>query len=442
MSLASPLAVLRGAGYAPRALDVAVEPLPDEAVARARFVAISVPMHTAMRLGVRVAERVRAVNPQAHICFYGLYALLNADHLLQHHADSVLGGEYEPALLALVQALERGDAEAVARIGGRGNEGARPHLAKFRWAVPERRGLPPLERYARFRYNGLTTLAGYTETSRGCLHTCRHCPITPVYQGRFFVVPREIVLADIRQQVAQGARHITFGDPDFFNGPRHAMAIVRQMHREFPHLTFDVTAKIEHILEFRRYLPELRELGCAFIVSAVESLNDVVLEKLQKGHTRADVLQALAILDEVGIPLRPSFLPFTPWAGLDDYLELLDFVETHGLIPNVDPVQYSIRLLIPPGSPLLELPDAPEWLGPLDAASFTYRWTHPDARMDELQRRVSALVEEAARSGADVAATFYAIKALAADVAGLPPPEPPSHLTSPAVPGLTEAWFC
>lgn len=442
LSLASPLAVLRQAGYTPRALDVAVEPLSDEAIAGARFVAISVPMHTATRLGVRVAERVRAVNPQAHICFYGLYALLNADYLLQHHADSVIGGEYEPLLLALIQALEQGDAEAVARIGGRSSGGARPHLAKIPWQVPARRSLPPLKRYARFRYNGLTTLAGYTETSRGCLHTCRHCPITPVYKGRFFIVPREIVLADIRQQVAQGARHITFGDPDFFNGPGHSMAIVRQMHREFPHLTFDITAKIEHILEFRRYLPELRELGCAFIVSAVESLNDTVLEKLQKGHTRADVLEALDILDDVGIPLRPSFLPFTPWAGLDDYLELLAFVEAHGLIPNVDPVQYSIRLLIPPGSPLLELPDAPDWLGPLDAASFTYRWTHPDPRMDELQQRVSTSVEEASRSGTDAVTAFYAIKALAAEAAGLPPPEPQPRPTVSTVPGLTEAWFC
>ena len=442
LSLASPLAILKRAGYVPRALDLAVEPLSDEAVADARFVAISVPMHTAMRLGVRVAERVRAINPQVHICFYGLYALLNADYLFRYHADSVLGGEYEPQLLALVQALERGDRDAVARIGGRDGARPRPHLAKIPWAVPDRRDLPPLDRYARFRYNGLTTLAGYTETSRGCLHTCRHCPITPVYQGRFFVIPREVVLADIRQQVAQGARHITFGDPDFFNGPRHAMAIVRQMHREFPHLTFDITAKIEHILEFRRYFPELQELGCAFVVSAVESLNDVVLEKLQKGHTRADVLEALDILNDAGIPLRPSFLPFTPWASLNDYLEMLTFVEAQGLVPNVDPVQYSIRLLIPPGSPILELPDAQEWLGPLDAASFTYRWDHPDPRMDALHRRVSALVEEAARSGADIAATFQAVKALAADVAGLPPPETSSCPTAPAVPGLTEAWFC
>ena len=441
LNLASPLAVLRRAGYHPLAIDTSVQPLPDELVIQARFVGLSVPMHTAMRLGVQVARRVRALNPHAHICFYGLYATLNADYLLRHWADSVISGEYEEPLLELVQALERGDQAVVARIGGR-NGVRRPHIAKIPFTVPDRTTLPPLERYARFRYNGTTALAGYTETSRGCLHTCRHCPVTPIYKGRFFVIPREIVLQDIRQQVAMGARHITFGDPDFFNGPGHSMAVVRQMHREFPDLTFDVTIKIEHILEFRRYFPELKELGCAFVVSAVESLNDEVLAKLKKGHTRADVVEALAILGEAGIPLRASFVAFTPWATIDDYFEMLDFVETHGLIQHVDPVQYSIRLLIPPGSAILELPDTEAWLGPLDAASYTYRWEHPDPRMDELHRRVSELVEEATRTDTDVVATFYAVKALAAEVAGVPIPESQPEPTSSPAPGLTEAWFC
>jgi hypothetical protein len=41
--------------------------------------------------------------------------------------------------------------------------------------------------------------------------------VVPVYNGVFRIVQRDVVLADIRQQVAMGAEHITFGDPDFFN---------------------------------------------------------------------------------------------------------------------------------------------------------------------------------------------------------------------------------
>ncbi len=444
-NLASPLAFLGRAGYAPVAVDTAVAPLPDEAITRARVVAISVPMHTALRLGVAVAERVRALNPAAHICCYGLYALLNAGYLLDGRVDSVLGGEYEAPLLELIARLEReGDGRGAGPDAGR----AVPHLARLPFALPDRSSLPPLRRYAAFDGGDGPAPAGYVEASRGCLHTCLHCPLTPVYGGRFFVVPREVVLADIRQQVAAGARHVTFGDPDFLNGPGHVMRILRAMHAEWPDLTFDATIKIEHILEHRRLFPELRALGCAFVVSAVESLSDAVLAGLDKGHTRADVVAALDVLDAAGIPMRPSLLPFTPWTMLDDYLDLLDFFEARDLLGHVDPVHFSIRLLVPPGSALLDRPDTARWLGPLDAASFTYRWAHPDPRLDELQRAVAAAAEEGERAGADPVETFGRIKVLAHAAAGRGESAPAGGarggvLTARRpVPKLTESWFC
>ena len=140
-------------------------------------------------------------------------------------------------------------------------------------------------------------------------------------------MPKEVVLEDIRTQVDAGAAHITFGDPDFLNGPKHAFRIVQAMHEAFPNLTFDCTTKIEHLLKHRSILPELRDCGCIFIVSAVESLNDTVLENLQKGHTHADVFVVIDLLREVGIALRPSLVPFTPWETLDSYLYILDCVK-------------------------------------------------------------------------------------------------------------------
>jgi radical SAM superfamily enzyme YgiQ (UPF0313 family) len=439
LALASPLAWLREAGYEAVAVDTSVESLDDGAIERARLVAISVPMHTATRLGVAIAERVRRVNPGAHICCYGLYALLNAEYLRPRYADSVIGGEFEAPLLGLVRRLEAGDAPAA--------DIATPHLARLPFVVPERAELPGLRQYAGLRRGDEIVPAGYVEASRGCLHTCLHCPIPPVYGGRFFVVPKQVVLADIRAQVAAGARHITFGDPDFLNGPGHVLRILREMHAEWPWLTFDATIKVEHILERREIFSELAALGCAFIVSAVESLSDLVLEKLDKGHTRADVVAALDILDDAGIPMRPSLLPFTPWTTLDDYRDLLSFVEERDLIDHIDPVHLSIRLLVPPGSSLLDRPDTATWLGPLDEAAFTYRWAHPsDPRLDELQRAIAATAEQAERDGADPADTFARIRELtwAASDEPLPLPRTRGGIATARrpVPGLTESWFC
>jgi len=427
LAVAWPAAALEHAGYAPAVLDVSVDGFDGALARRARLVAISVPMHTALRLGVKVAARVREVNPDCHVAFYGLYATLNAEYLLAHGADSVISGEVETPLLELARRLEAG--AAVDRAPG-------PHLARTTLPVPSRAALPALKRYAHLERDGALTLAGYVEASRGCKHHCRHCPIPPVYGGRFFVIAPEVVLADVRQLVAAGATHITFGDPDFLNGPRHALRVARDLHAEFPHVTFDVTAKVEHLLARRGDVAELAALGCIFIVSAVESLSDTVLAHLDKGHTAADVREALDVVRDAGVALRPTWVAFTPWTTLDDYRAMVSFVDEEGLVDHVDPVQFSVRLLVPPGSLLLGTEALRPHLGPLVADAFHYRWTHPDPRMDQLHADVSALVAAAAEQKEDAAVTFGRIQDLAFDT----PRRRPTPRRS--APRLTEAVFC
>ena len=444
VSLASPLGFLRRADFAPEALDAAVETFPREKAERALFVGISVPMHTALRIGVSILQKVRAENPGCHICFYGLYATLNAGYLLKNGADSVIGGEFETPLVSLVEALsESRPARGAPGVGTPGSEAA-PYLEKLPFASPAREGLPPLSAYARLARNGGHALAGAVEASRGCRHLCRHCPIPPLYGGRFFIVPPETVLEDIRALVREGAEHITFADPDFLNGPGHAMRIARALHAEFPQITFDFTAKVEHIIKYENRIGELGKLGCLFIVTAVESLSGAVLEKLQKGHTGEDVRRAVRIARAAGVSIRPSLVSFTPWTTAGDYLEVLDFVEEMMLIDEVDPVHFAIRLLVPPGSSLLEegIPN----LGPLDEENFIYRWEHPDPRMDRLHEAVLALVEEAAANEEDPARTFGHIRALAGGILGRPeragrgaPHLDPDRIRPPR---LTESWFC
>jgi radical SAM superfamily enzyme YgiQ (UPF0313 family) len=483
LSVAWPAAFLERAGYRPAVLDLSVEPLDAEKVGRARLIAIAVPMHTALRIAVTVATKIRDLNPTAHIAMYGHYAALNAEELLKASADSVLAGEMEEELVSLVRRMDAA-AAAAAGSGAAGDsvgfDGQVPHvglrqsvaarggsnhaesqaapgpaaaaaaasaqrttLAKLAFPVPARAALPTLKQYAHIERDGRRELAAYVEASRGCKHLCRHCPIPPVYGGRFFVVPLETVLADVRQQVAAGAEHVTFGDPDFLNGPRHALAVARALHAEFPRLTFDFTAKVEHLLRERARLAELAALGCAFVVSAAESLDDRVLGYLAKGHTRADLVAALGEMRAAGIVLRPTWVAFTPWTTLESYREWLDFLADEGLVDHVDPVQYGIRLLVPPGSLLLEHPEMRAHLGALVPGGFHYRWMHPEPRVDRLAEEVGALVAADAGDDVDAAVTFDRVRALAAAAAGAPAPAPlglPKDRRRP--PRLTEPWFC
>jgi len=290
-------------------------------------------------------ERVRGMNPEARLCGYGLYAPLNAPMLRRAGVRTIIGGEFEQPLVDVANGALTQSAGAPC-----------VSLARQQFLVPDRSGLAPLGAYAQLVTNGTVQRVGYTESSRGCKHLCRHCPVVPVYQGTFRVVQRDVVLADIRQQVAAGAEHITFGDPDFFNGPGHGMAIVEALHGEWPALTYDVTIKVEHLLQHRDLLPVLKATGCAFVTSAVESFDDAVLDRLAKGHTQADFVEALGLMRAAGLAMSPTFIPFTPWTTRESYRDFLRALVELGLAGEVAPIQLAIRLLIPEGSLLLELP--------------------------------------------------------------------------------------
>jgi len=440
--LASPAAWLRSAGFDVAVADLSRTRLDRDEVAKASLVGVFLPMHTATRLALPVLDRVREINPAAHICAYGLYAPANADLLRARGVDTILGGEFEADLVAVARSIAGGDltrGDCPPRdVGGTVPSTPVPRLTLI---APDRRGLPALDKYAALVWpDGTQRVTGYTEASRGCKHLCRHCPVVPVYGGRFRVVDPGVVLEDVRAQVASGAQHITFGDPDFWNGIGHARRVVAAFAREFPGITYDVTIKIEHLLEHREHLSELGETGCAFVTSAVESVDDGLLAKLEKGHTRADFEQVAAEMRAAGLPLIPTFVAFTPWTSLQQYSDLVSTVDRLGLIEHVSPVQWSIRLLIPRGSRLLELEDVRALVDPFDPVALAFPWRHPDARMDALQRRVAAIVGDA-----DGTPRHEIAHAIVGEIAAVDPAvRVPLRADAPSagVPHVTEPWYC
>ncbi len=420
--LASPSAWLRQAGHEVAAADLSRGPLPAAEVEQADLVAFFLPMHTATRLFLRVVERIRGLNARAHLCAYGVYAPLNETLLRRAGVETILGGEFEQGLLDLA------NGEAPAGVA----------LDRLQFRVPDRSGLPPLGAYAQLTLNGSLRVAGYTEASRGCKHWCRHCPIVPVYLGHFRVVQKDVVLADIRQQVAAGAQHITFGDPDFLNGPGHAAGIVDALHREWPDLTYDVTAKIEHLLRHRELLPLLKNTGCLFVTSAVESLDDTVLERLAKGHTHKDFIEALDLMRNTELPLAPTFIAFTPWTTLRSYRAFLHELYRLGLATEVAPIQLAIRLLLPEGSLLLDLPEIRTTVEPFDSRALVYPWRSRDPEVDRLCTAIQQAIKRAERDRVPRLEIFRRIWDLAG--AGEFPNEPLAARAT--IPYLTEPWYC
>ena len=393
LSIAVPAAAFEAAGHSTRGVDLSVSDLTPDLLAWAEAVVISIPMHTATRLGREAVAAIRQSRPGVPVAWHGLYAPVLAGSDLVGPGDLLVAGEAIPVLLSWLDAhtardgpdgrpgpgTSNGAAGRVARPGPGTSNGAagrvagtaptaEPGAGSVRIELgparatdlplrPLRRDLPPLERYARLQFGGREITAASVATTTGCNHRCRHCPVASIYRGRSRVVDAGAVLDDIEQVVAGGARHVSFADPDFLNRPGHALGIARRLHARHPDVTFDATVKVEHILRHRSLWPELSESGLLFVVSAFESVDDHILTVLDKGHTAADESLALGIVRGAGVELRPSWLPFTPWTTLGSIGALLEFVAEQDLVHSTDPVQYSIRLLLPNGSLLLDVPD-------------------------------------------------------------------------------------
>jgi radical SAM superfamily enzyme YgiQ (UPF0313 family) len=452
--LASPAAWLRNEGVSVDCVDTSRDTLTDTRITEAGLIAFYLPMHTATRLATPLIARARRVNPSARLAAYGLYAPLNAVWLREQGIHTVLGPEAESDLVALVNGqLPSANSQSQLETPGRAAK-------RLRFIQPDRSALPPLTRYASLQMpDGSRRVVGSTDATRGCKHLCRHCPIVPVYGGTFRAIPLDVVMDDVRTQVAAGAQHISFGDPDFLNGPTHARRLIERLAQQFPGITYDVTIKIEHILRHTDMLDLLRDTGCLMITSAVESVDDEVLRKLRKGHTRADFIAAVDACRRAGVTLTPTFVPFTPWTTLDGYVDLLDQIDRLDLVESVPPIQLAIRLLVTAESKLMDLPDIRDLVDAFDAQSLTFPWRHRDPRVDGLHGAVMPIIGQASR--ATRSEVFDSIWVLATDSVAAGPAvrqaqdatslsrsdaharcrqRPRENARTP--PYMTEGWYC
>jgi len=428
--LASPAAALRRSGHDVEVVDLAVDELDIKSLDRADAVAISVPMHTAKRLGDDVTAQIRAYRPELPIAHYGLYAGIG-DGQVRGLIDAVMMGEYEPALTEWVATVETSPAKIKRRTHFVGRSDV---------VTPDRAGLPSLDKYGRLEFNGASVPVGAVEASHGCRHRCRHCPIPAVYDGRIRIVPQDVVLDDISQLVEAGAGHITFGDADFFNAPPHSRSILERAHKAHPEVTFDATVKVEHILQHRDDWGRLAGQNLLFLVSAFESVDETTLSILDKGHSVDDMALATEIVREAGMHIRPTWLPFLPWTETKHMSSLLRFIVEHDLSASIDPVQLAIKLLIPQGSLLEMHQSVAPYLTAYDPEGLTWRWEFADPEVDILQKEIEMIAAAASDCGQEVTSTLASIWAVVAQRTGNDVGALPNQPT--ASPRLTETWFC
>lgn len=259
------------------------------------------------------------------------------------------------------------------------------HQFSLKNNIPNRQIFPDISNYAHLVDGSNNLIAGSVETTYGCKHSCTHCPVPISFNGSFKTYSLEKIVSDVENQVKQGAKHISFNDPDFFNGPIHALKILESLNEKFPSITYDSTIKVEHIIKYKKYFKELSSLNMVFVISAFETTNDLVLSILEKNHTSNDLNNSIEISQDFGIDIRPTWMPFSPWTELNDLSNIVKLIEKYELRETVDPIQLTIKLLIPKHSLIIKKPEINKYLGNYEKNSLSFKWEYENNDVEKLQ---------------------------------------------------------
>ena len=390
LSLAAAAAIFKKNSCNFTLVDLSISKLDVDEIISADVILLSVPMHTAARMALSILPKLRELNSNAHISAFGLYAIQLEDALSENLLDSAFAGEFEPNLeLLLNKYLYQNNEDLNSDFWDK----PKVDFSRQKFLVPERNKLPLLSEYAKIQYHNNEKINGYIETSRGCAHICSHCPVTAVYKGKFRVIDAKSILTDVDNLVNEGAQHITFGDPDFFNAPKHSLKIASIIKDKNPQLTFDATIKVEHILEYKDLIKTLDDLNFLYIISAFESTSDVVLAHLKKNHNLYDMHHVLDICRDANLFIKPTWIPFTPWMDYSDYVKMINFIVENDLVGLTPRIQYGIKLLIPKYSALFDGESLNAFDMQYSTASLNHEWSHENSDVEKLFTEVSQLIE-------------------------------------------------
>ncbi|MFW8635312.1 arsinothricin biosynthesis radical SAM protein ArsL [Cribrihabitans pelagius] len=391
------LAALRNAGHDTDFLDAYVEGYDIERLKAYDTIIFPVPLYDSLNSAIQLSRELDAAGCTAEKVMFGQYATINASYLSGRYADHVVSGEWEVPLVSLMNRKAGGQEPVVNVFSHAASPEQTLQMLKLRgtMAKPLRQAAPHLSKYPQPHLTNLMgeeKIVGGLELTRGCHHKCTYCSVYSAYDGKVLLGDVDQIIEDIDVLVEQGMEHMTFIDAEFFNATRRSFDALARIHKRHPGLTFDFTTRVDHILENRDRLGELREHGVRVITSALEFPKEEVLQQVRKEVTVEDLKESVRLVQDSGIVLNPTFIMFNPWVGLEDFPRFHDFLVETGMEDAVDPVQYETRLHLYKGSPLLKN-DSIRALR-LEEQEFHYDWFHPDPRVDELFRASVTPVEE------------------------------------------------
>jgi anaerobic magnesium-protoporphyrin IX monomethyl ester cyclase len=293
----------------------------------------------------KIAERVKAENPNITVVFGSHHATFNAERILKKYpfVDIIVRGEGEHTSLEIARCLEKQrDLDKVEGVTFRKNgmivsNPDRP-LNKDVDALPfpdrDLAGVQYKSAIFGVKINSrkFTTML----SSRGCPFNCSFCGIRKFTRGAWRPRSVENVMAELEYLQSEGYEQFLFADDNFTLNAKRVSKLCRSIKKEGMDIEWFCDSRVDHISYdmFR----DMVNAGCRCLFFGIESANQRILDYYRKGITPEQSEKAVRKARKAGIDIIVgSFIVGAPDETQCEIVNTLQFANKLDIdVPDVN----------------------------------------------------------------------------------------------------------
>lgn len=277
-------------------------------LANADLVGISTITSTAPR-AYKIADKLRqawipVIMGGAHVTFLPDEAL--------SHADFVIRGEGETALMAFIDAWEQH--RDFSRVPNLSYKLQNEIIHNPMGVAIDDLDTIPLSDFSGLAYKpgrvaGLATIP--VLTSRGCPYECAFCSVTGLFGRKYRFRSSRNIIAELKRY-DQRRNHIFFYDDNFAADKKRLLILLQDMIQAGFRFTWSAQVRAD-LVKDEALVKLMRRAGCRILYIGLESVNPASLRAVKKRQTVQEIESAVRILRKHRIRVHGMFV-----LGFDD----------------------------------------------------------------------------------------------------------------------------